>query len=191
MNPPADLIPNVIFRHLEAHPDIGQVICQLGGVADLASTIFPPGKLLPLLGSMGMVLPVGLGVALASSKKVIAIEGDGGLLMCLGTLATIVKMSPENLLCVILDNNGYQTTGGQPTSFPFTNGIRAFFEAAGFKHIRSIKECNETIDAISWGMKSGLRALICHTSPIPETPFSVDYNPAEVAKKFMQTNMDS
>jgi thiamine pyrophosphate-dependent acetolactate synthase large subunit-like protein len=70
-----------------------------------------------MLGSMGLACPIALGVALAQpARRVIALEGDGSLLMQLGTLATIAMLAPKNLIVVVMDNRSYQITGGQPTA---------------------------------------------------------------------------
>src|SRR5256885_8713006 len=70
-----------------------------------------------MLGSMGLAVPIALGVALAQPERgVIALEGDGSLLMQLGTLATIANLKPRNLIIVVWDNAMYQITGKQPTA---------------------------------------------------------------------------
>jgi len=67
-----------------------------------------------MLGSMGLACPIALGVALAQPKRrVFALEGDGSILMQLGSLATIAARRPANLALVIMDNGTYQITGGQ------------------------------------------------------------------------------
>jgi thiamine pyrophosphate-dependent acetolactate synthase large subunit-like protein len=69
-----------------------------------------------MLGSMGLVLPIALGVALAQPKRrVFALEGDGSLLMQLGCLSTIAALKPKNLAMIVMDNGIYQITGAQPT----------------------------------------------------------------------------
>ena len=69
-----------------------------------------------MLGSMGLAIPIALGVALAQpTRHVIALEGDGTLLMQLGCLATIAALGQKNLTMVIMDNGIYQITGAQPT----------------------------------------------------------------------------
>jgi len=69
-----------------------------------------------MLGSMGLAFPIALGVALAQpNRRVIALEGDGSLLMQLGCLTTIATLAPKNLILVVMDNGIYQITGGQPT----------------------------------------------------------------------------
>ena len=85
-----------------------------------------------MLGSMGLAIPIAFGVALAQPKRhVIALEGDGSLLMQLGCLTTIATQSPKNLTMVIMDNGLYQITGGQRTPAAGTADYVALARAAG------------------------------------------------------------
>lgn len=72
-----------------------------------------------LLDSMGLTTSVALGLALALDHspvdRVVAIEGDGSLLMNMGSLATIGYLQPQRLVVVLLDNASYASTGGLPT----------------------------------------------------------------------------
>ncbi|MBR0906278.1 thiamine pyrophosphate-dependent enzyme [Bradyrhizobium liaoningense] len=69
-----------------------------------------------MLGSMGLAFPIALGVALAQpNRRVVALEGDGSLLMQLGALSTIAALRPKNLTMIVMDNGIYQITGAQPT----------------------------------------------------------------------------
>ncbi len=70
-----------------------------------------------MLGSMGLAVPIALGVAIAQpNRRVIALEGDGSILMQLGALGTVAARRQKNLTIVILDNGAYQITGGQKTA---------------------------------------------------------------------------
>ena len=70
-----------------------------------------------MLGSMGLTVPIALGVAIAQPQRhVLALEGDGSLLMQLGCLATVAVRAPNNLTIVVWDNGIYQITGSQPTA---------------------------------------------------------------------------
>ena len=85
-----------------------------------------------MLGSMGLAAPIALGVALAQpQRKVIALEGDGSILMQLGSLATIAGRRQKNLAVVIMDNGAYQITGGQATATEFGADIVAIARGAG------------------------------------------------------------
>jgi thiamine pyrophosphate-dependent acetolactate synthase large subunit-like protein len=63
---------------------------------------------------MGHAADFGLGLALARpERKVIVLKGDGGLLMSLGSLVTIGRYGPPNLLVLLMENRSYEMTGGQ------------------------------------------------------------------------------
>lgn len=67
------------------------------------------------LGAMGSVLPFSLGLAMGKpAVKIWAIEGDGSVLMNMGALTTAKKYRQENLKLFIMDNQQYESTGGQP-----------------------------------------------------------------------------
>ena len=68
-----------------------------------------------MLGTMGLASSIGLGLALAQDKKVIAIDGDGSVLMNLGTLPTIANNQAPNFILLIIDNGSYGSTGDQTT----------------------------------------------------------------------------
>jgi thiamine pyrophosphate-dependent acetolactate synthase large subunit-like protein len=85
-----------------------------------------------MLGSMGLAFPIALGVALAQpERRVIALEGDGSLLMQLGCLSTIAMLKPKNLIMVVLDNGIYQITGSQPTPAAASADLVAIALASG------------------------------------------------------------
>ncbi|MFC5602749.1 phosphonopyruvate decarboxylase [Sporosarcina koreensis] len=69
-----------------------------------------------MVGSMGCVSSLGLGLALARKDlNVVVIDGDGSLLMRMGSLATNGAYQPENMLHILLDNQTHDSTGGQRT----------------------------------------------------------------------------
>src|ERR1700748_1846031 len=85
-----------------------------------------------MLGSMGLALPIALGVALAQPERhVFALEGDGSLLMQLGSLTTIATLAPKNLTMVVMDNGIYQITGAQPTPAAAVSDIVAIATGSG------------------------------------------------------------
>jgi thiamine pyrophosphate-dependent acetolactate synthase large subunit-like protein len=85
-----------------------------------------------MLGSMGLALPIALGVALAQpQRRVVALEGDGSLLMQLGCLGTIAMLKPKNLAIVVMDNRSYQITGSQPTATAHGTDLVTMARGAG------------------------------------------------------------
>ena len=96
-----------------------------GSTAVLASTGFCGRELyaiedrpnqLYMVGSMGCVVPLALGLALARPDlRVVALDGDGAALMRMGAFATVGAYGPPNLQHLLLDNGVHDSTGGQAT----------------------------------------------------------------------------
>ncbi|MBN9475638.1 MAG: hypothetical protein ABS43_23215 [Bordetella sp. SCN 67-23] len=85
-----------------------------------------------MLGSMGLAIPIALGVAMAQpARRVFALEGDGSLLMELGALGTVAAQAPRNLAIVVWDNGMYQITGSQKTLTSSTVDLIGVARAAG------------------------------------------------------------
>ena len=85
-----------------------------------------------MLGSMGLAVPIALGVALAQpARRTFALEGDGSLLMQLGSLGTVAAVAPKNLAIVVFDNAMYQITGRQKSLTASTVDLVAVAKGAG------------------------------------------------------------
>tara|TARA_B100000029_G_scaffold463479_1_gene496807 strand:+ start:4204 stop:4755 length:552 start_codon:yes stop_codon:yes gene_type:complete len=70
-----------------------------------------------MIGSMGLASSIGLGISLKNPKKTIYVfDGDGNILMNLGSMTTIGKLKPKNLVHIIFDNQVHESTGGQTTN---------------------------------------------------------------------------
>jgi thiamine pyrophosphate-dependent acetolactate synthase large subunit-like protein len=107
----------------------------IGGIGNTNFDLWSAGRRpqnFYMLGSMGLACPIALGVALAQPRRrVVALEGDGSLLMQLGCLATIAMLKPKNLLIVVMDNGSYQITGGQPTATALGTDLVTIARGAG------------------------------------------------------------
>ena len=69
-----------------------------------------------MVGSMGCAVSIGLGLAKVKTKaRVIVVDGDGALLMRLGSITSLCHENPKNLIHILLDNNEYESTGSQKT----------------------------------------------------------------------------
>jgi thiamine pyrophosphate-dependent acetolactate synthase large subunit-like protein len=83
-------------------------------------------------GSMGLASSIGLGLAVVQPDlRVFVVDGDGSLLMNLGSLATIGWTRPANLVVIIWDNQVYGTTGGQDTATAHGADLEAAARALG------------------------------------------------------------
>ena len=88
----------------------GHISRNLYGIKDRDSNFY-------MIGSMGLASSIALGIAIKNKeKKVFVLDGDGNILMNLGSLTTIGTLKPENLVHIVLDNGIHESTGGQPTN---------------------------------------------------------------------------
>jgi phosphonopyruvate decarboxylase len=100
-----------------------------------------------MVGSMGCVLPLALGLALARPDlRVLALDGDGAALMRMGALATAGAYGPPNLLHLLLDNGVHDSTGGQATVSPQV----AFAEVAAACGYASAFETDDLAQISAW-----------------------------------------
>ena len=101
-------------------------------------------------GSMGLASSIGLGLALARPDlRVLVLDGDGSLLMNLGSLATIGFLRPANLVVVVMDNETYATTGGQPTPTAAGADLEAAARAMGITETVTVRTEEELIGAVN------------------------------------------
>ena len=102
-----------------------------------------------LWGAMGGAAMVGLGIALAQpSRRVLAITGDGDMLMGLGALATIAVARPGNLSILVLDNEFYAETGMQVTHTGHGVDLTGIAKSAGFVDAITART-NAEVDALA------------------------------------------
>lgn len=86
--------------------------------------------------AMGLASSMGLGIALAMpGQRVIVIDGDGSLLMNLGTLSTMARYRPTNLLHVVFDNESLLSVGGFPTATSTGTDLAGIARASGIPHV--------------------------------------------------------
>ena len=116
----------------------------IGGIGNSNFDLFAAGhrpQNFYMLGSMGLACPIALGVALAQPERgVIALEGDGSILMGLGCLATIANLKPRNLTLMIWDNGIYQITGKQRAATAGASDIVAIARGAGINHSAWVRD---------------------------------------------------
>ena len=162
----------------------------IGGIGNNNFDLWASGgrpQNLYMLGSMGLACPIALGVALAQpQRRVIAIEGDGSILMQLGSLGTIAMLGPGNLIVVIMDNGSYQITGGQPTLTACGTDVVAVARGAGLAlsaWATDEKEFEQRIDrALAEDGPWLIAARIGAEPPVAET----ERDPAQIRDRFMR-----
>ncbi len=101
-------------------------------------------------GSMGLASSIGLGLALARPDlRVFVIDGDGSLLMNLGSLATIGWRRPAGLVVIVWDNEGYGTTGGQASATAHGADLAAAARALGIDQALTVRTPDELNGAVA------------------------------------------
>jgi phosphonopyruvate decarboxylase/sulfopyruvate decarboxylase subunit beta len=135
-----------------------------------------------MLGSMGLAAPIALGIALSQpARRVIVFDGDGNLLMTLGTLAMIAEQRPANLLHVVFDNEIYGSTGGQRS--PSRNvSLDALARAAGYAHVQRVTEAEELRDALSTPAGPAFLLIKVASEADGDAP-RVPHEPAAIAER--------
>jgi thiamine pyrophosphate-dependent acetolactate synthase large subunit-like protein len=94
------------------------IVGSLGSISKDLKDIPHDNKVL-VKGAMGCAVAVGLGIALNTKKKVIVCIGEGSLLMKYGSLSTVSRYKPKNLIIHVLDNGCYASCGGQKNNYKF------------------------------------------------------------------------
>ena len=161
----------------------------IGGIGNTNFDLWAAGRRpqnFYMLGSMGLAIPIALGVAIAQPKRhVVAIEGDGSLLMQLGCLTTVAMLAPKNLTIVVMENGIYQITGAQPT--PAAHGADLVAIAQGSGIARSAWAADEAdferlVDEALTGGPSFIAAKIDEKPAVATT----DRDPVQIRERFMQ-----
>ena len=168
------------------------VVCNLGFPARELYHIGHRPSHFYMLGSMGMATPIGLGIALATKKEIVVIDGDGALLMNPGTMATAACLRPGNLTVFAVDTGAYGSTGNQPTlarrcidleEAARGLGFRRTIKAAGKRQLIRSLEIKEGADSPSAPSGPGF----IHALALPgnrETPV-IPLDRLEIKRQFM------
>jgi len=140
-----------------------------------------------MLGSMGLAIPIALGVAIAQPRRhVIALEGDGSLLMQLGCLATVAERAPKNLTMVVWDNGIYQITGSQPTPGAAAADLVVIARGAGIANSAWAADENDFDRLIASALKAGSPSLIVARIDSKPAIGATDRDPVQIRERFMR-----
>jgi sulfopyruvate decarboxylase subunit beta len=111
------------------------------------------------VGAMGQASSLALGLALGSpERRVIVLDGDGSLLMNLGSLVTIANAAPNNLLHFVCENGTYEANGGHPIPGKDKVSFAGLARAAGYREAHEFSELN--------ALEAALPGILCATGPV-------------------------
>lgn len=160
------------------HADLAgaAVVTNMGAVASELHSLGHRETFFYLQHAMGLASSVGLGVALAQpARLVVVLDGDGSVLMNLGTLATLARHGPPNLSHVVFDNGVFLSSGGTPT--PTADGVdlTAVARGAGIAAARTVGTREEFTAAFREDMAAGrFTFLLAKVEPVGPTSFHMD-----------------
>jgi len=140
-----------------------------------------------MIGSMGLASSIGLGIALKDTgRKVFVFDGDGNILMNLGSLTTIGSLKPKNLIHVIFDNSVHESTGSQPTNTNFVS-IEKIAKTCNYNHTFTTKTKNDFEKILRKIKKLNGPIMIVvkiQKSNDKKSP-RINYEPIEIKERFM------
>jgi thiamine pyrophosphate-dependent acetolactate synthase large subunit-like protein len=139
-----------------------------------------------MLGSMGLAIPIAVGVALAQpARPVIALEGDGSLLMQLGCLATVAMLAQKNLTIVVMDNGIYQITGSQPTAAQRADLV-TIAQGCGIARSAWAADEDDFERLVERALAEGGPTLIAARIDDKPAVATTDRDPVQIRERFMQ-----
>ena len=123
---------------IKALDDDQLVVHATGMISRESFTIRDRGANFYMIGSMGLNSAIGLGLAINRPERIVVVlDGDGSVLMNMGTLASIGELAPNNLVHIVLDNESYASTGGQ-RSISDTVALDRVAAAVGYKYVKRV-----------------------------------------------------
>lgn len=137
--------------------------------------------------AMGLASSIGLGLALSlPHERVVVLDGDGSLLMNLGTLTTIARYRPTNLIHLVFDNGSLLSTGGfvSHTASGITN-LAAIARGAGVPHVDEVSTIYDFMEAVADAFdRNDLSVIVAKVEAVGPDHFGMDLKLPENAFRF-------
>src|SRR5579885_2120824 len=160
------------------YPDIEDkiVVTIMGAVAAELYMLGHKEHFFYLEHAMGLASSMGLGIALAIPRhKVIVLDGDGSLLMNLGTLSTMARYKPGNLLHIVFDNESLLSVGGFPTATSTGTDLAGIARASGVPVVREANTLESLRESVQAALASNtLTTIISKVEAIGPKSFHMD-----------------
>ncbi|HMB74903.1 MAG TPA: sulfopyruvate decarboxylase subunit beta [Kiloniellaceae bacterium] len=162
------------------------VVCNIGLPSQELHMIDDQPTTFYMLGTMGLASSIGLGLALAQKKKVVAIDGDGSVLTNFGTLPTIANNVADNFILLIIDNGSYGSTGDQPTYAGGKTSLAAVATACGCETVVECK-AEDTKQVLQAALAADRMTIIvskCESGNVKVPVITLD--PVAIRDRFMK-----
>lgn len=163
------------------HIDDELIICNIGFPSRELYDIKDRDENFYMIGSMGLASSIGFGLAVARpDKDIVVIDGDGSLLMNMGSLVTIFANNPRNLTWIVIDNGAYGSTGNQDTYAQLID-LCEIAKSVGFKNSYKFEDINLK-DIIK---SDDASFIVYETEPGNSTAPIIDLDPIEIRDRFI------
>src|SRR5579859_7850393 len=160
----------------------------IGGVGNSTFDLIPfdrPSNFY-MWNSMGMASSIGLGLALARPDlRVVVLDGDGSILMNLGSLASEITSGARNLVHVIWDNGGWEITGGQPAGSPFGIELDVIARGCGFQKAATVSDLASFRAVFGEAMADHEPWVIVGKIAVGDSPYRPGKNCVALRDRFM------
>jgi sulfopyruvate decarboxylase subunit beta len=168
-------------------PNRALVVTALGNASYLWAAINHRSENFYVEDAMGLALPLALGLAIAQPKRrVVAVEGDGAILMHMGALVTLGAVAPRNLTVLLIQNGVHAASGGQPLTNPALD-FSQLAQSAGIKRAKNVTTADAFALALSVAFREDcLEVLVLSTAPdleVIQPPIAFD--PVATKHRFM------
>jgi len=143
-----------------------------------------------MIGSMGLASAIGLGLALARpERRSVVFDGDGNLLMNLGTLAMVGSLGPGNFVHVVFDNEVYGSTGGQPSPSRETR-LDRLAGSAGYRTVAAVTTPDEVAAALrSARVDRGPHFVLIKVTEVESPSPRIPHTPRVIRDRFRRETL--
>ncbi len=131
------------------------VVTIMGAVAAELQSLGHRPNFFYLQHAMGLASSTGLGLALClPHQRVIVFDGDGSLLMNLGSLSTMARYRPKNLTHIVFDNESLLSVGGFPTATSTGTDLEGIAQSSGIPHVATVRDVESFRNAVREAVRS-------------------------------------
>ena len=177
------------------YPELGDklVVTIMGASAQELYNLGHRENVFYLQHAMGLASSIGLGLAMhLPAERVVVLDGDGSVLMNLGTFATLARYRPRNLIHIVFDNGSLLSTGGfdSHTTSGITD-IAAIARGAGIEHVAAVDTAVDFGEAFIAALeRNDLSVIVAKVAAVGPEHYGMDLQLPENAFRFRRWILD-
>lgn len=177
------------------YPELGDrlVVTIMGATAQELHDLGHRETFFYLQHAMGLASSIGLGLALCRPRdRVVVLDGDGSLLMNLGTVATLARYRPANLTHVVFDNGSLLSTGGFPShTATGVTDLAAIARGAGCPRVLEARTVYEFMEAVAQAFDDQVMStIVARVEAVGPDDYGMDLKLPENAFRFQRHILD-